>query len=79
MATLLCPAHGSSKGTTVRERMSSEKGSGPGSCSAGVTLLLSVNVSLRVVWISFRDHVASLEKWAPLALMDCQERMDPLE
>lgn len=25
-----------------------------------------------------RDHVASLEKWAPLALTDCQERMDLL-
>jgi len=59
--------------------MSSERGSGPWSCSAGVTLRLSVNVSLCVVWISFRDHVASLEKWAPLALMGCLERMDHLE
>lgn len=79
-ANLLCPApHDSSKGITVSERVSSERGSGPGAHPAGVTLLLSVSVSLCVVWISFRDHVASLEKWAPLALMDCQGRMDHLE
>lgn len=79
MANLLCPAHDSSNGITVSERRSSERGSGPGGRSAGVTLLSSVNVSLCVVWIYFRGHVASLEKWAPLALTDCQERMDHLE
>lgn len=42
-ANLLCPApHDSSKGITASERLSSERGSGPGAHPAGVTLLLSV-------------------------------------
>lgn len=45
---------------------------------AGAASPLSVNVSLHDMQISFRDHVASREKWALLALTGCQERMELL-
>lgn len=32
--------------------------------------------ALQSVWISSRDHAASLEKRGPLALKDCQEKTD---